>query len=1015
MRFQKTLMVGILILTLFSVSYAGDSTSKISLDVKEFTLKNGMLFLVVERPSTPQVACRIAIRAGSALEDTGGTGIAHLLEHMMFKGTRNFGTSDFNRDQELQEKIEAAYQVILKEKAKREPNPTLIRLKEQEMEALRVEVQKIYVSQAFSSQLSRNGAVGINAFTSKDETQYMTSVPSDMLEQWFSITSEQLFEPSWREFYVEKSVVQREWAFRYINNPGGAAWLDLNATAYTAHPYRNPTIGWKSDMENFNTRDAMAFHAQYYNPKNAVCVLVGDVTLEDARRLARVYFERYPTGSRAPEHVTKEPPQKGPRRSVRHLKGARTPLLRLGFHGARMGTEDFYALDAMTMVLSHGRGARMTQNIINKGLAVQAWAYNPDNRYGGMIILGGSPKEPDLNIKEGVSVEETRGDYIKGCEELEALLLAEVNRLKKDLVSVRELERIKKLNQRGYLDRMRSNEQLAGTLATLEVRVGWQYINEYLDRISKVTPEDIRRVARKYMQPGNSTTVFVIPGGKPDRPPEPYKETRSISGSVAAKMTAPETFENHSIYTTHEDWKHPMSFNRVPRKIEYPKAKTAQIGGAKVFYLPDRDLPLIDLVILVRAGDVDVEEHKLGLTDILNGTIVRGGTDKYTPSELAMLLDENAIQLSVSVGEEESAVRLSVMKEDWERGLKLLEEVLLRPRFDPQILETAKQQALTSLRRQGGDARAVSGRELILWHFKGHPYGRDPLGGLKTIPNITKDELKSFLESYFVPSNMIVAISGDIDRVQAIEGLTGFLEGLKKGYEGVTPERQLDDPPLTPPVLALIHKPGQVQSQVRLAFRSIKRTHPDYWKLGLLMQVLGGNDSLMHKKLRDDLGLVYSTWFFQTYKWQAGMLIGYVGCKADKTVEAIRETINIIRALRKEVPEGELELKRLDTLNSFVFTVDSPVELVETYARYSLRREPLDTLGSIQDAYIRATKEEVTNLAENFLDPRNIQIVIVADKETRIKTREGKEVTLESDLKTLSEQLALTYKELPLR
>jgi predicted Zn-dependent peptidase len=174
---------------------------------------------------------------------------------MMFKGTKNFGTLDFKKDEELQKRIEAAYQAVVAEKNKRNPDQELIHVKLAEMEKLRLEVQKSYVPQAFSSQLGRNGAVSVNAFTGRDQTQYMMSVPSDMIEQWFSIVSEQLFEPSWREFYVEKEVVQREWAYRYINDPEGAAWLDLNATAYTAHPYRNPVIGWKSDIEKFSTRN----------------------------------------------------------------------------------------------------------------------------------------------------------------------------------------------------------------------------------------------------------------------------------------------------------------------------------------------------------------------------------------------------------------------------------------------------------------------------------------------------------------------------------------------------------------------------------------------------------------------------------------------------------------------------------------------------------------------------------------------------------------------------------------
>jgi len=166
----------------------------------------------------------------------------------------------------------------------------------------------------------------VNAFTNKDETQYVMSVPSDMIEQWFSIVSEQIFEPAWREFYVEKEVVQREWDFRYVNNPEGAGWVDLHATAYTAHPYRNPTIGWKSDMERFNTRDAVEFHKAFYNPTNAVCVLVGDVTVAKAKEFAQIYFGRYPAGQRAPETLTREPAQHGPEKPSAFSKELVNPM-----------------------------------------------------------------------------------------------------------------------------------------------------------------------------------------------------------------------------------------------------------------------------------------------------------------------------------------------------------------------------------------------------------------------------------------------------------------------------------------------------------------------------------------------------------------------------------------------------------------------------------------------------------------------------------------------------------------
>ena len=1015
MRFVKIIKFGLLLLLLIgNVCLASSSPVDIKLNVKEFQLENGMMFLVVERPATPQVACRLAIRGGSALEQSGKTGIAHLLEHMMFKGTKNFGTLDVAKDRKLQKQIEEAYQTILTEKQKRNPNPELIKEKRAEMAKLRAEVQKIYVSQAFSSQLGKNGAVGVNAFTTKDQTQYMASVPSDMLEQWFSIVSEQLFEPSWREFYVEKEVVQREWAFRYINDPGGAAWLDLSATAYSAHPYRNPTIGWKSDMEKFSTRDAIEFHQKYYNPANSVCVLVGDVTLKEAKRLAETYFTRYPTGRRTAETVTREPPQQGPRKSIRFLKGARTPLVRVGYHSAQMGIRDFYALDAMIMVLSHGRGARMTHNIINKGLGVEAWAYNPDNRYGGMLILGGSPNEPqDLKMTAGqVSAEEKRKAYLIACEKLETLLVEEAAKFKTERVSSRELQRIKKLNQRDFLDRMRSNESLAGTLATLEVQIGWRYMTHYLERLDAVTPEDIREAAKKYIRKDNQTTVYVIPGGQPEKPPAKYTEIRTISSGAAANVQHKGDLKNRSEYGTRDGWKHPLSFRRDPQKIKYPPPQIFDVENVRVFYLPDSELPLIDLTILIKAGSVDVDVSKTGLTDILNSAIVRGGTETLPPNELALVLDENAIQLGVSVAEEQTTVHLSVMKADWQKGLNLLQAVLTRPGFDPDVLQVVKNQELVSLKRQGGDAQSVAMRESKIWHFKNHPYGRDPLVGLQTIPTVTQQDLKRFLKTYFVPGNMTVAIAGDIDRDKIIAGLKAFFQAFPKTK---APQRKLKDPAITSPVLALVNKPGQVQSQIILSLPANKRAHPDYWKTSLLMNIFGGNDSLMYKRLRDDLGIVYSAGFFQTYKWRAGQLLGYIGCKGDQTGAAIIETLKVMDALRKDIPERELELKRLDALNSFVFNVDTKSELVDVYGRYHLRKEPLDTLEKIQDAYMRTTKEELHRIAGELLDPGKIQIFVVGDKNINVPSPDGKVVTLEEDLKTLAQKLDLPFQEIALR
>ena len=181
------------------------------------------------------------------------------------------------------------------------------------------------------------------------------------------------------------------------------------------------------------------------------------------------------------------------------------------------------------------------------------------------------------------------------------------------------------------------------------------------------------------------------------------------------------------------------------------------------------------------------------------------------------------------------------------------------------------------------------------------------------------------------------------------------------------------------------------------------------------MNIFGGGDSLMYTRLRDDLGLVYSAGFYQTYKWNAGFLTGYIGCKGDKTAAALAQTIKIMNSLRQDIPEKELEQKRLDALNSFVFNVDTPADLVNVYGRYYMRNEPLDTLDKIQDAFFDVGREDLGRLARQYLDPGKIQIFVVGDKLTQVKNDQGDDATLEATLVDLAESLGLPYREIELR
>jgi zinc protease len=300
----------------------------------------------------------------------------------------------------------------------------------------------------------------------------------------------------------------------------------------------------------------------------------------------------------------------------------------------------------------------------------------------------------------------------------------------------------------------------------------------------------------------------------------------------------------------------------------------------------------------------------------------------------------------------------------------------------------------------------------MIWRFKDHVYGRDPLNEKDTLDHIKAGDLTAFSQRYFTPANMVLAVAGDIDQKAMVRDINAFLARLPRTE---APPRQITSPDDTPAVLAVIDRPGQVQSQVVISLASVPRSHPDYWPLHFLTSIMGGQDSLMYTRLRDELGLVYSAGFYQTYRWHAGILLGFIGCKANRTTEAISETLAIMQELQQSISDEVIEQKRLDALNSFIFNVDNPSELVEVYGRYYLRGEPLDTLEQIQQAYLQTSKADLLRLAQRYLRPEAVQIFVTADASTPIEGEKQTTTTLADALKQMGTQRGLPFEEIALR
>ncbi|MFZ2948430.1 MAG: pitrilysin family protein [Desulfuromonadaceae bacterium] len=487
----------LLMVMLLATCATGIHAATLEEKVVEHTMKNGMKLLMVERHTSPTVSAWIRFRVGSVDERSDERGIAHLLEHMLFKGTTSLGTKDYAAEKPLLDKIETVALTLTAEKAKRDKADTnRIAGLQKELAALEAEASRYVIKDEFFELYSKNGGTGYNAFTSRDGTTYLISLPSNKLELWAAIESDRLQNAVLREFYTERSVVMEERRRSYDADPESKLWETFIASSFLAHSYGQPTIGWMSDIENLTRSKAEQFFHNYYAPNNAIVAIVGDIDTKKTIALVERYFGSIKPGKVPPPVTAEEPKQSGERRI--ELVAEAEPTVMIGFHKPGIATPDDYVFDVITMILGNGRTSRFYKKLlIEKQIASDIGAFDaPGHRYPNLFIVSANPRAPHT------------------AQEVEDAIQAELNLLKTVPVAERDLQRI--LNNIEYEEarRMGTNGGLARNLTEYEAITGsWRYMSEHRSRIAKVTPADIQRVAVTYFTRENRTVGFITKKG----------------------------------------------------------------------------------------------------------------------------------------------------------------------------------------------------------------------------------------------------------------------------------------------------------------------------------------------------------------------------------------------------------------------------------------------------------------------------------------------------------------------
>jgi len=493
-RFGPRFLISMLLLAAWSAAQAQDLKNfeqKITVKV----LPNGLTLILCERHQAPVFSYTTFVDAGDVNDPSGESGLAHMFEHLAFKGTREIGTSDYAAENVALEKVEAANDALEAEELKPvgRDEKKVDELKKA-FEDAQAEAEKFVIPNQFTEIAQVNGAHELNAETSLDDTQFFWSMPENRLELWAYLESSRLADTVPREFYKERDVVLEERRMRVDSDPIGSLLEQFVATAYVAHNYKRSSIGWPSEVSQITANEAMAFHRKYYVAGDIVVAIVGDVDPKTELPMLEKYFGRVPAGPK-PEDMTTVEPEQFAEKSVFWRMPEQQPFYIEGYHRPSYRDPDDAVYDAISDILSNGHVSRLYRSLVEQQqIAADAEGFSPfpGDKYPSLFAFDAVPLP-------GHTPAEMRDAIHK-----------EIEKLKTSDVSDAELQMYKTRARADLLRGLADNQGLANSLAEYQTRYGdWRELFQQLDRVDRVTKADIRRVANQVFVASNRTSAEI--------------------------------------------------------------------------------------------------------------------------------------------------------------------------------------------------------------------------------------------------------------------------------------------------------------------------------------------------------------------------------------------------------------------------------------------------------------------------------------------------------------------------
>jgi zinc protease len=818
----------------------------------------------------------------------------------------------------------------------------------------------------------------LNGGTSRDGTVYFEVVPKNALEMVLWLESDRLgfLTPTITQeaFANQQDVVKNE-KRQGENRPYGYTYHIIGKLLYPeGHPYNWTVIGSMEDLTLATLKDVHDFHDKWYRPNNATLVVAGDFDRDQTKQWIEKYFAEIQSG------VTLEDPKPQPvtldkvKMAYWEDKYANVPELNMVIPTVEEYHPDSYALSFLGRLFSYGKKAPLYKVIVEeKKLAPSVIGYQRSNEIAGEFAI---------RIRTFPNVD---------LDDVKKAIFESFQRLETESFTEQDVERIKAGLETQFYNGISSILSKSFQLASYNEYAGSPgYITTDLENLKAVTKEDILRVYEKYIKDKPYVMTSFVPKGQLDlivEGSEPFtiKEEAVEAEKIAAERPE-EEFKVEPI---------PSSFDRT---IEPPKGPDPTItlpaiwkdelaDGLKIYGIEHKELPLVQFSLTIKGGQLLDDMAKIGVANLVTDMMMEGTKNK-TPIELEEAIDDTGANIYMYTGRESITIRVNCLASKFDEVYRLVEEILLEPRWDEKEFERVKKQTIENINRSKVNPTSVA-RNVFnkLVYGSKHIFSVPTLGTADSVEAITIDDLKAYYDKSFSPSVAYVTIVGDISQQTAVNAFKS-LEGKWAAKEVSFPEYELPDPPDKPAVY-FVDFPGARQSVIDIGNLSMPATDPDYYPAYVMNYKLGGSfNGFVNLVLREEKGYTYGARTGFSGYLDSGTFTAFSQVQSQATLESVQIFKDLMSKYRDGIAPEDLQFTKDALIKSNTRNFETLGALQGMLNDIAMYGYPDDYIKK-QEVFVKnLTAEQLKQLAQKYIDPNRMIYVVVGDATTQMKPLE---------------------------